>query len=1390
MLKRMRRIGLFVLAIAVVISSAIIASANERSGTNSTSDVETTSDYAVINNCENDVVVTIEHINKSTNEKIYTTDSKTLSSGGIINDYRKALNWDVSEVWVDNQKITNNNYKIIVSKNTTIKVFYEQKTSDTTGDVTFYDYTIKSGYYYQDMWNNKVYDNFNRYGDQPNEQNQKLTAGTYDNNWDNYGSQYHYHVYNDKEQDANANNQSAFKGLLKEVANGGDGDVKFNYPEPGFFVDSDLKDYANDLYLRKVYKDFKLGFTRTGDTYKFENVKDGDNVLTTSGKDFFPLDKKYKNTYEGEQNSHNYFFGMRYDIKFKIGDYIGQLNYKFKGDDDLWVVLDGKKIVLDIGGIHPAIEETADLWDYILEDGQSKEDLTLEQKQQTHTLTILYMERGAGESNCEMNFTIPEAQVINVKNNPLANLSLLKTDTDGKGLSGATFSLKNDTTEEVFTGTSDNEGKLNINYLKEGTYTLTETSAPNGYIVSTEQWKVEVSSSDGVNATIKMTKSDGTEVSLTNGYYQITNQTKSDFIKNSINVNKTAKVKDWDKRTYDIHLTASAKGSTTTTITKKVKADIVLVLDVSGSMDNEVIEYEYSYVADNTDSGRRKLNTNTTYYVKDNDQYLEMKYNNRYRNWYINNKPASQNYVGEKIYSKTVKSKTTRLAALKQSVNQFINDTAASSPDSKIGITAFSSTHTSNKDNGKHTDGLLEVSNNKTSLIDFTNNLRSGGGTKPEIGLKNAKDMLDSLNDDRPKYVVLFTDGAPTGDNTSYGGNAIAWDGTTVNNANNAAKSLKDAGYTVYTIGFALDDRAKTFLAGGTYSGTTYPGIATNANYAKEASDATSLNDIFKEIQSSITNYLEISNATVTDVIDNRFILLKDDGTPITNDMLADGKTITLNNGGVVSLDSKGNQVITWTNQTISNEEKGGWSKDIVVKAKDEYIGGNDVTTNGANSGVTVDDTTVSFPQPVVNVKSELFITNKEITIYKSDSIPSDDEILTAVAGKYIGHHGVKKEDFIIEKFTNSELTDTNVTNTPESDTEYYIKVTYKNLGKPSDESTSNTDGNVSGVESNENYEVVAKNDGVIHTGDKTKNDDSLKDKEYGKYIVHVKSGKLTIVKTLEDDKKVTKDTTFKFRVTGPNNYSKDIDVVIKAGENQSTSEELTGLARGEYTITELEIADYEQKSVKFIKDATDSLNKIDGMNGKITFGTNDNNQNVIKDYQYLGNGVKGKIEFTNNPVITNWKIVKVRKDDNKTIISGAKFALKQNGKVKYTGESDENGYIIWSKGSENNAMLASGEYILEETEAAEGYAKGDTTWTLKVTDGGNLEYIKDADGKVISPSVVEEVNLYKFTNDVPYELPETGGIGIYWYTVGGMLLMVMAAIVVYRKRYNEYMNK
>ncbi|MFQ7421330.1 MAG: fibro-slime domain-containing protein [Blautia massiliensis (ex Durand et al. 2017)] len=107
---------------------------------------------------------------------------------------------------------------------------------------------------------------------------------------------------------------------------------------------------------------------------------------------------------------------MRYDVTFKIGDYVGPLNYTFTGDDDLWVVLDGTKIVIDLGGIHQAATKTVNLKPYV--EGEDKE--------KEHTLTILYMERGAYESNCQMEFTLPSARISEVTNVPTTDLVLKK----------------------------------------------------------------------------------------------------------------------------------------------------------------------------------------------------------------------------------------------------------------------------------------------------------------------------------------------------------------------------------------------------------------------------------------------------------------------------------------------------------------------------------------------------------------------------------------------------------------------------------------------------------------------------------------------------------------------------------------------------------------------------------------------------------------------------------------------------------------------------------------------------------------------------------------------------------------------------------------------------
>ena len=100
--------------------------------------------------------------------------------------------------------------------------------------------------------------------------------------------------------------------------------------------------------------------------------------------------------------AHNSFFGMHYEVRFRITDnYIGPMNYLFFGDDDLWVFLDGK-LIMDVGGVHSAIGSYVDLWDHVKKGDTSE-----------HTLSVFYLERGSSGSTCYMRFIIPNARFIN-----------------------------------------------------------------------------------------------------------------------------------------------------------------------------------------------------------------------------------------------------------------------------------------------------------------------------------------------------------------------------------------------------------------------------------------------------------------------------------------------------------------------------------------------------------------------------------------------------------------------------------------------------------------------------------------------------------------------------------------------------------------------------------------------------------------------------------------------------------------------------------------------------------------------------------------------------------------------------------------------------------------
>ena len=1341
------------------------------------------STYVIVQRGGENVKVIIRHLDNTTSKEIYSADERTILVGGKINDYTKAKNWEVSKVKVNDAEVDKDK-KIEVAQDSTIEVYYTPKHNDNfQGPTSFYDYTVKAGEGYDENTGKWTQYSFNMLGDaaKGDNGNQKITSGKMDHNYDSY--KYNFTVdsgYDEHENkiEAEVNNYKEnvkrIGGLLKEVEDNGKGEVKFNYPEPGFFVDQDATATINnnETYLRRVIKDYKLVFDQNGDSYKLTKVidKNGDQ-RATAGSNFFPLDGVPRSE-KSDDGNHNYFFGMRYDVTFKIGDYVGPLNYTFTGDDDLWVVLDGKKIVIDLGGIHQAAKKEVNLWDYVKHKDENE-----------HTLTILYMERGAYESNCQMEFTLPSARISEVTNVPTTDLVLKKVNKSQDALSGARFTLVNSETNESQTATSvDETGLVNFTRLRPGTYTLTEDIAPEGYEASNESWIVKVTLSEDNKAVATLYKADGkTKIEKnTDSLYHIMNYTQEEIIKASMDYSKTATVNDWDKRTYDINITAASTSTSTITTTEKAVADIMLVLDVSGSMDKTIETTEsYTYVGDNTPAVRNnKLSIRETYYVEVNGSYQTMSYSWWDGEWYIGRKNASSCPDTYKIYTKKTVSMT-RLDALKNSVDQFITDTASKSPDSKIGITAFSSTDRTQKDNGS-TKELVSARANKDDLIAFADALEAGGGTKPAIGLKKAKELLDKANDNKPKYVILFTDGAPTGDNTAPSGQSPAWDTDTVDKANTAAQELKDAGYTVYTIGFELDSRAQAFLAGGTHSNsnTTYPGIA-SPNCAFNAENATELGDIFKDIQNTITQDISITGATITDIIDPRFELLKDDGTLYTQDDLNNGVEV---NGGTVSL-VKGNYQIQWTDQTIPNKKNGEWNKTIKVKAKDNFVGGNNVTTNvSPGSKISTGYGDVELPQPTVNVKVNLVVKDKDVWIYKGDTVPTDETILNQLFNESETSYSkgtisaADAKDHITLQWkdgTQTNISKENMATTPDDDTEYYLEVTYDPKTTSTDESKTNT----------------TTSDGeqhVVGAAEKAYNPDNSNN-PYGIYKIHVIKGQIQITKNVTETSDT--DRTFTFNVNaknGQNVSDSQVNVIVPAGETSGTVT-LPDLPRGEYTVTEDNADGYFIQAFDIVTGdgQTDCENvKSDADKSlKFTLGNDVKKANVITtDYTYTSGGVKGVASYTNEAVIS---LDLKKTDTDNHSLTGAKFKLEmKDGDIWKSLENDIEVKNDTSEIELNN--LKAGIYKLTETTAPKGYSLLGSSICFKVATGSVTLVDENGDPAQKSNMWSLENKVLTIKNAKLYSLPESGGPGIYGFTISGVAILATALLLFINNKRRE----
>ena len=337
-------------------------------------------------------------------------------------------------------------------------------------------------------------------------------------------------------------------------------------------------------------------------------------------------------------------------------------------------------------------------------------------------------------------------------------------------------------------------------------------------------------------------------------------------------------------------LEAYATGSTTTTTSTKT-VDIVLVLDVSGSMDDYMETYSIS--------------PNGTYYRKDSGgDFRRVYYCSSCGGWFT--REHVYTHYSTRLTPKTSASDTntshtqfysdvTKMETLKSAVSTFIDNVAEKSPDSSIAIVKFAGNKLDTVGNDTYekdrytynysqiVQELTPVNTGASSLKIAVNGLIAAGTTLANYGMEHAQTIINGAKDNgRQKVVVMFTDGEPNGIEKVSG-----FEKEVANSAINTSKSIKDAGATVYTIGCfgSLDaDKKANVDTYMDYVSSNYPEAtsmtnggnkANPANYYKTVSSAADLNNIFTEISQTVggTTVTLGRTSVLRDVISDSFKL-------------------------------------------------------------------------------------------------------------------------------------------------------------------------------------------------------------------------------------------------------------------------------------------------------------------------------------------------------------------------------------------------------------------------------------------------------------------------------------------------------------------------------------
>ena len=269
----------------------------------------------------------------------------------------------------------------------------------------------------------------------------------------------------DKGSGNTSNGQKFYTGLAQSSLDANK-NIVFTKPDGGIFnSDRTVKNIYTNVEMPFVYQDgyYTFDAAENGVYFHEDTAQGSSGTAASNSRLYFNAGTTQSNggTYgDGSttvwapfndstsftESNMVYHFGMRATVPFTMtangrisanDDTSKPVTFSFSGDDDVWVFIDGK-LVIDLGGIHNRLDATIDfaantvtysesntlttatgsyndstfkltqtLFSTDTETGLISQNRASFAASASHELTIFYLERGRGSSNCKIEFNLP-----------------------------------------------------------------------------------------------------------------------------------------------------------------------------------------------------------------------------------------------------------------------------------------------------------------------------------------------------------------------------------------------------------------------------------------------------------------------------------------------------------------------------------------------------------------------------------------------------------------------------------------------------------------------------------------------------------------------------------------------------------------------------------------------------------------------------------------------------------------------------------------------------------------------------------------------------------------------------------------------------------------------